>query len=64
MLRWRSQESSRLLILRVAGRSLVVQCLGLGSPTLEAQARHLAEAPKSCWPHGLEEKEEINKKQK
>ena len=39
-------ESSRQLILCGAGRSLVVQCPELGSPTSEVQAWHLARAPR------------------
>ena len=46
-------ESSHRLILCGVGRSLVVQCPELGSPTSEAQAWHLAKAPKPCQPHGL-----------
>ena len=36
----------------------MAQCPRLVSPTLEAQARHPAVAPRPCWPHDLEEKEE------
>ena len=46
-------ESSLQLILCGAGRSLVVQCPELGSPTSEAQAWHPAGAPKPCQPHSF-----------
>ena len=47
-------ESSCRLILHGAGRSLVVQCAGLSSPTSEAQAWHPARAPRPCQPHSSE----------
>ena len=50
-LRWRSLGELCRLILRGAGRSLVDQCPELGSPTSEAQAWHLAGAPRPCQPH-------------
>ena len=33
----------------------MVPCSELGSPTSEAQARHLAGAPRLCQPHSSEE---------
>ena len=45
-------ESSRWLILRGAGTTLVVQCPELGSPTSEAQAWHAGGAPRPYQPHG------------
>ena len=52
------------MILSGAGRSLVVQCPELSSPTLEAQAQHLAGAPRPCQLHDMEEKKERKKKKK
>ena len=46
-------ESFPYLILCGARRSLVDQCPELGSPTSEAQAWHLARAPRPCQPHGF-----------
>ena len=42
----------------------MVQHPGLGFPTLEAQAQHLAGAARPCQPHSMEEKEEKKKKNK
>ena len=44
-------ESSHQLILHGDGRSLVIQCPELGSPTSEAKAWHPPGAPRPCQPH-------------
>ena len=49
------------MILHGARKFLVVQCPGFGPPTLEAQARHLAGAPRPFQPHSSEKKEERKK---
>ena len=40
----------------------MLQCPGLGSPTLEAQAKPLAGTPRHFQLHSMEEKEEKKKK--
>ena len=59
-----SWESFRRLILHGAGRSLVDQYPELSCPTSEAQACHLAGAPRPCPPHGSEEKGGKKKKER
>ena len=49
---WSLWESSCRLILWGAGRSLVDQCPELSSAISDAQAWHLARAPRPCQPHG------------
>ena len=43
---------------------MVDQCPELGSPTSEAQASHLAGAPRPSQSHGSEEKGEKRKKER
>ena len=45
-------ENFRSLIVCGARKSLVDQCPELGSPTSDAQAWHVARAPRPCQPHG------------
>ena len=52
------------MILRGAGRFLVVQCPGLGPPTSKAQAHHPTRVQRPWQPQGSEEKEERKKKKK